>query len=620
MTITSIKNLLLGCLAGFAACATLSGCSDFFDTDPNNIISEKDYIDKDDEVYKGMLGIFNRMQEAGDQAIWLTDLRGSILETTPNAPDALKQIYNYEPTQGNSYADPTCYYAIIIACNDYFYKMDEYRRSVGGMSESDEANFRALISSAVRIKTWAYLMLGRIYGEAYWFDSPLTEMTELSNTEVFTHCDMQQLTDKCINLLDQGVNVAGQTIPANLEVKWSSWLDPENDDQSAYVKWQYLTPHYLLLRAELLSWRASYLSETAAQADWQWIHDNLLKYLYDVHTGAVQVPNFTYSKNDKGEWTESLGLIYQLNIPLSNGSNGDGTYQNYASVFCSDDVIGNANQLVSGIMYDYQNHQRNRLVQYLCPTFPDAESFYVKPSDYGIARYNDDDIRSLTQQMAMATLAGQPAVTKYYYFYNTGGAARKFQYKTDAIYDIEPTIPIFRAHDFHFLLAEAENHLGNFDLANIILNTGMENALPDRSKAQQGIDFPAHWSQYYRSWFGNSGGYGNIGIVGTARGIVYDLPTSPAAAGLTADQLKERYDWALADEHAKEYLAEGKSYSYLCKMAERYSHGGRGAIASACDSVARRIAPKYPTAAQQTKVRSYLSANGYFIQWDLKDK
>ena len=150
-------------------------CEDFFDTDPKNIINEGDYIAEEDEIYKGFLGIFNRMQEAGDQAIFLTDTRGALLETTDNAPAELKAIYNYNETNGNSYADPTCYYSIIVACNNYFNKMEEYHKEVGGMTEVAEENFPALISSAMRIKAWAYLMLGKIYGEAYWFDDPLTE-------------------------------------------------------------------------------------------------------------------------------------------------------------------------------------------------------------------------------------------------------------------------------------------------------------------------------------------------------------------------------------------------------------------------------------------------------------
>ena len=81
------------------------------------------------------------------------------------------------------------------------------------------------------------------------------------------------------------------------------------------------------------------------------------------------------------------------------------------------------------------------------------------------------------------------------------------------------------------------------------------------------------------------------------------------------------YDWALADEHMKEYIAEGKSYSYLCKIAERYANSAyrQGDAATARDSVAKRLTPKYPAATQST-VKNKIQSNGYFIHWNLKDE
>ncbi len=177
-----INIYLLSVMSVFGA-LMLQSCDDFFQTDPNNIINTDDYISKDDEMYKGFLGIYTRMQDAGDHSIFLTDTRANVLEITGNAPVPLQNIYNYESTDGNEYADPTCYYAIVIACNDYIHKMDEYHKRIqNSMSEKSETNFIALLSSTIRIKVWAYYMLGRIYGEAYWFDDALTELVELDNT------------------------------------------------------------------------------------------------------------------------------------------------------------------------------------------------------------------------------------------------------------------------------------------------------------------------------------------------------------------------------------------------------------------------------------------------------
>ena len=625
--LTSVSLII--CQLSFSV-ALFTSCSDFVEADSKDYIAEDQVFTQDDDVFKGMLGILNRMQEAGDQALWLTDTRCNFLETTTAAPADLKAIAHYEATEGNPYADPSCYYAIVSACNDYVANMERYHHDAHSMSEAAENNFEALLSSALRVKVWAYYMLGRIYGQAYWFDKPLTERYELSDQSVFTLCDMQQLVEKCIGLLDQGIDVDGLHIAADLTPKWKEWLNPENTSATEFTKWLFFTPPYLLMRAELVSWRCNYKTEDAAQADWTWVRDALLEHMYKAHNNQVELPGFDINSTAQ-QWN---GYIYQCNVPLSTSNNGhtlnsDGSentsapaYDNYSSIFCSDDEIGNHFQLVSFIMYDYEHGQRNRIVQYLCPTYPGGDCYFLRPSAYGLSLYNEDDIRSLTQGMVVNTLGGQPAVTKYYYYYNTGTAVRKYQYKKDNIFEIEPNIPLFRGHDFHFLLAEAETHLGNYEVASILLNKGMENSFADRDKARE--ELPANFSPYYRSWFGSSGGYGNCGIVGAARGTYYDLPVTLAEAqskGVASNdlELKRLYDWALADEYLKEYVCEGKSYSYLCKMGDRYSHAGRGSESDARSAVAARIAPKYESGAMQQKVKSYIASNGYFILWDLKD-
>lgn len=221
----------------------VSSCDDFFTTDPDNIINVGDYISTENEMYRGFLGIITRMQNAGDHAIFLTDPRCNFLEIAPNAPVALQNIYNYEPTDGNEYADPTCYYEIVTACNDYFDKMAEYQREIGSsMSESAAADFPKLISSAVRIKVWAYYTLGRIYGKAVWFDDPLEELKDLNDASIFTHLDdMKAVADKCIDLLDNGIEINGTRYAADLEMEWPAWIDPETQN-TAYEYWDYLTP------------------------------------------------------------------------------------------------------------------------------------------------------------------------------------------------------------------------------------------------------------------------------------------------------------------------------------------------------------------------------------------
>ena len=634
-----------GGVGGGLSVVGLVSCTDYFDTNPNDIINEEDYIDREDEIYKGMLGILGKVQEAGDHAIWLTDTRANILETTDNAPDDLKSIYNYEPTDGNPYADPTCYYAIVIACNDYIAKMAQFHRERhGNISEEAESHIAPMLSCTLRIKAWAYLMLGRIYGTAYWFDDPLTEKKSLTDTSVFTRCDMKTLAEKAILLLTNGIDVDGMHVAPDLDMYWYRWLDPENQELTPYITWQYLTPPAMILKVEFMSWLCNYLTEDAARPYWTEIRNTIVDYLYALHMfpfggEETNYPNFPLpgfnliGENGRSidDYRYFLPNVYQLTVDLSAGIRQQ--WMPYLDMFPTEG-IGLKTQAISGIMYNYEQHQRNRIVQYLCPEYPSDDAFYLRPSDYGKHLYNDYDIRSIEQKIVMTNLGGQDCVSKYYYkryHTNTQGAVSGYQNGTwgyigdgSNIFKIEPTIPTFRGHDYHFLLAEAETHLGHFDVARTILNDGFVTRFPDK----QMPDDPDYWYPNYRSWLGgdtpssstpstNPRGSGNLGIAGAARATLHALPL-PGETALSELQLKQLYDWAIADEYLKEYLAEGKAYSYLCKMADRWSNGGRGDRAAACDSVVARIAPKYP-AGIQGRVRSSIQTNGYFIQWDLKD-
>ncbi len=604
--------------SAFLLALSLTSCSDFFETTPKEIIADKDYPKKLSEIYRGFMGIVNKVQDAGDHAIFLTDTRANVLETTSNAPVALQDIYNYKNTDGNEYADPSCYYAIINSCNDYAVKMGQYHSNTPTMSDNDVANMKALLSCSLRLKVWAYYMLGKIYGQAYWTDKAIEASDHIQDTATFVKCDMGQLATRCINLLEQGFDVDGMHIDGDTEMKWYTWLDENSVDQTSYMKWQYMVPPRILLEASLRSWRASYETEDVAQGDWQWIHDNLLQWLYNIRTAKsidqMPCPGFTsddYIYDRDGVTVtgiNSAGWVYQCNLVLQN----DATYP-YYSIFWSE-TIGNRMQDIAGIMYDYDNGQSNRIVQYFCPEYPDGNSFYLKPSNYGVSLYGGADLRGIDQKMVMNTLNGKNCLTKYYYAFDATASVRSYKYLKDDIFKIEPTILMFRGHDIHFLLAEAENHLGNWKLASAILNNGLGNIYAAGYDVYKSELCPA-----YESWFSSLAGYGDVGIVGCVNGTEYDLPT-PEDDGyhLTEEQRREVYDWALAREAQKEYVGEGKAYPYLCKIAQRYNGScGRGTMVSATDSVISIIAPKYGERGLAGNVRNSLQSYGYFINWNL---
>lgn len=573
-------------------------CRDLFETDPDDIINVGDYISEDDEMYKGFLGIMTRMQQAADHSILLTDTRGDYLETTANAPLDLQKIYSYDPTDGNSYADPKPYYAIVIACNDYIDKMKTYRLETGdNMDETALKNFKALLSSALRIKVWAYLKIGSIYGEALWFDDPLEEKKELSDSTVFTYCDMKGIVAKCLDLLDNGLVLTdSEKISSQLVMNWASWIN-EEDVTSNYDHWQYMVPPYLSLRCELLLWRG----ETA---DYTWVRDKVLEYLYKVHMNSIN---------------DGIDLLYPdwryaCNIPLSTGDNLQETSSSYSTIFFNQlynaSNLTNFYQVITGVMYDYDNHQTNHIVEYFCPRAPGQ--YYLRPTHYAIGKYKSTDLRSLQQQINMNIIDGDTCFTKYYYL--------RGKWLRTRLVEIHPVIPLFRGHDYHFYLAEAENHLHQWHQASVIMNSGVKNEFIDESW------MPSYWKSQYYTWFSGTG-YGDMGVAGCVLGYLHDFPMGQidwihktASAypdgnfynakneAFDEEARIREYDLLIMDEALSEYAGEGRSYAYVCRMAERY-----GAAA-----VVDRIADKYKGSPYYEKVRSAILAGDYWVKWDLK--
>ena len=191
--------LLMGGLAG-----GLASCDDFFEPETADALSGDDYMSSITEMATGYLGILTKMQAVGDKEIYLTDTRGEMLEPTEQSIAELIALYNYDDDlTGNSYADPAGYYDVIIACNDYLQNMLDFKKNYPEIVA--EINyFDGLFASAIRVKAWAYMTLAEIYGQALWFDDPITSIKDVNDASIFTLLSASEVVDKCLQLLDNG--------------------------------------------------------------------------------------------------------------------------------------------------------------------------------------------------------------------------------------------------------------------------------------------------------------------------------------------------------------------------------------------------------------------------------
>lgn len=550
----------------------LSSCEDFFKVETDNTLGSGDYIATDSEMYAGYIGIMTKVQAIGDKIIYITDTRGELLEPTVNASSELYSLYNYDTDlKGNSYADPAPYYDVIIACNDYLDKMIEYRKS--NASSIDNDHFKALVSSALRVKAWVYLTIGKIYGEAVWFDDPMREKEDLSK---FPVKNLKEIVVECKTLLETGV----EGIDGSLSMSWHEWLDPETPlGDSKYRYWEGMTPEYFALYAELCLWNG----------DYQKVLDLILPKLHEKFASTATGTSI--------DWLRSSGL--------------PGAYARTWR-----DKQPYRIESVSAIIYDAKYNQTNSLMKHFRPEAPN--NYQLAPSEAGRARFSDPDFNNLGTQISdgragvtFGTNAGQWVINKYRFTDPGSNTTNRRE-----VYEDDIQIYIYRGSELHFMLSEALNQLGRYPEAAGLINIGVGGTFP--SGGVDWVGFNDDWTS--ATQFG-SRQYPNAGIRGCFslgnREFFKEVkkPGDPYVKGeesltdvATAEEAKKRNDLAILDEMLLEFPVEGRIYPAMIRMAQRYND---------YNIIADRVTPKY---SNPEEIKDKILDGGYFIKWDLKNK
>jgi len=349
-----MKNISFKYLTAALLLLTLSGCTDFFTVNTDNVLDYDDYIDEESEMYAGFLGIVTQIQAIGDKSIYLTDTRAELLEPTRNAPSELYALYQYQQDlTGNSYADPAPYYDIIISCNDYLLNMYKYKQNTPS-SVINKTHYQGLIGSTVRVKAWVYLTLAKIYGEAVWFDDPLRENKDISQFELL---DFDQVIQKCIELLDNGF--AG--VSSQADWNWNEYLDPNSSNSwDEYYSWDFMAPEYYALYSELALWADDF--QTAANLVLNALNN---AYYSNRSSGPSSTRNYLRNQSYKGKYNSEF---WGYTIPYRP-------------------------ECVSVILYNYSKNQTNGLKKHFSRVAPNQ--YMLAPSEAGMARFSDDDFGNL---------------------------------------------------------------------------------------------------------------------------------------------------------------------------------------------------------------------------------
>lgn len=552
---------------------TLTSCNDFFNPETDDELDGKDYISSSTEMYTGFLGIMTKLQAIGDKEILLTDTRGDLLEPTDQSSADIIALYNYDSNlQNNTYANPAGYYEVIIACNDYLAKMKEYKSS----PNVDQTVYENLVSSVTRIKVWTYKTIGEIYGKAVWFDDPITKVSAIRDSANYKVLDMPQLIDKCLEVMDNGVD----GVSSDKIIDWIAWLDPQNVSSiasSQYRKWNWMVPPYEGVYSELCLWKGAYMDaqQADAQSYYKRAADLLLRAL------NTYIDNQNYSGNSP----------YWLPCAATKGHYS--SYWDWEQPYQA--------EAVCALIYDYTKNQTNTLLRHFSNEYPNE--YQLRPNENEKEYYSDDTFNpgGTDGDARTKCLFGRNGGQDYIAKFRPVGSSKR-----DKAFQDDVHIYLYRATQYHMMLAEALNHLSRFKALNAVLNSGV--------KTVDYSDTDPEWEGFTQNWTSNAAWgtrkYPSMGIRGCLSLGAVDIYTSIGQAGSRVETIRHN-DELILNETMMEFACEGKSYPAMNRMAVRYNDPS---------IVAKRVARKYEGTGRAADVEAKIMAGGYWVPYDLNLK
>lgn len=156
----------------------LPSCTDFLNPDQDLNITQ-DQMFSDWYEYRAVsMGLYGLQQELAEQLVVLGELRSDLLKVTPNADADLIEIYNFQPSKTNKYADPTNFFKLISASNSFIRTLKEKHPEVLD-KKAAVTNYDKLYGEALCMRAWAYFNAVRIYGKVPVIHESLTSIGEI---------------------------------------------------------------------------------------------------------------------------------------------------------------------------------------------------------------------------------------------------------------------------------------------------------------------------------------------------------------------------------------------------------------------------------------------------------
>ncbi len=562
---------------------SFSSCEDFFSIQKEDLLTNEDNYKERNQIYSGMVGLAANFRGVVDDYIILSELRGDLLQPTSTAPDEYWDIFRYKTDQNNSAASPAPLYLLIANCNDFLRNIRAYNSAYPGGIE--EVIYRGMVSSTLSYSAWAYLNIGKLYGEAYYHDLPVSDMNQdMSSGKLL---NLKSLVSQLISSMQMGV----EGINAFHYLDWKLIvMDPSSID--AYNKfdetWSRIVINPDILLTELYLWDGNHI-EAAKQGIAAMKGQGL-------YTAGTNTKLFNLTSYTDGHWAE---------------------------LFDRELSTGHLNEAMTAIQYDYSKRQTNDLQYYFSNYAPNIYRFkptdiayeslfriptkmhYFEEGELGPGRPADSMLGytydSRRESSAISIENGEVVVNKYSLDNSNKPSLKKKSYEHDA------TIYVYRASELCLMVAEALNGIGSPEgnrAADSLVSVGFAASWNGTSKVFNApFDAPIYSSTHLS---GSKGILGRLGYRGNyTRYYISGGKELSAADSLVRKQFV--MDSIIAQETARELAYEGKRWFTLVRMALN---------SNMPEKVSEIIPNKFP-AASRDQYRVWLrEPSNWFMKWN----
>jgi hypothetical protein len=187
-------SVLISTLLIFAA------CEDFFDEKQGGQILPDKHFQSETDAYNSLLGCLTTLYETMPKYIITSSLLGDLADVTENAGSDLIDINLHRPSKYNIYTDASGYYKFIISINEALTYLSEIQEKD---QDFTDIVYRDYYNISLCLRTWAYLTLVRLYGEAAYIPDNLQTLPE-----DFVYLKREVMIDTLINQLDSAITKA----------------------------------------------------------------------------------------------------------------------------------------------------------------------------------------------------------------------------------------------------------------------------------------------------------------------------------------------------------------------------------------------------------------------------